>query len=90
MKIRILITVSILVLAVLVIGNSCTTTPRTQEIFFNSVGSGDYAEVKRLIEEGADVNAKNKEGYTALMRASGWGSTSRFPPIPRWPFVNLP
>ena len=41
-----------------------------QEVFFQSVKSGDYAEVKRLIGEGVDVNAQNNDGWTALMLAS--------------------
>jgi ankyrin repeat protein len=45
---------------------SCATTPKTQEerrrenqeAFFRAVQNGDYAEVNRSIEEGADVNAE--------------------------------
>ncbi len=62
MKIKILITISILVLAVLFITVSCTITSRgyeeregiNQEAFFEATGIGDYAEVKRLIEAGAE------------------------------------
>ncbi len=76
MRIRTLISIMILVLAVLII-NSCVTTPKTQEkesvnqeIFFQAVRSGDYNEVKRLIGVGADVNAQDNFGETALMKAT--------------------
>ncbi len=74
MKARTLVSILILVLAVLIIIDGCTRTPKTQETkedvkletkedvkleaFFQSIKSGDYAEVKRLIEEGADVNSR--------------------------------
>ena len=72
MKNRTYISILILVLALMVItGNSATGTDTG--VFLKSVKSGDYAEVKRLIAEGADVNAENKKGSTALMWASGEG-----------------
>ena len=36
-------------------------------IFFQSVRSGDYAEVKRLIKAGADGNAQFNDGSKALI-----------------------
>ena len=45
------------------------------DIFFQSIASGDYAKVKRLIKEGADTNAIDIDGYTALMRAATYGHT---------------
>ena len=62
----------------MIIIGGCATTSKTkeeregvnQEIFFQSVKSGDIAEVNRLIGEGADVNAQNNDGWTALMLAS--------------------
>jgi serine/threonine-protein phosphatase 6 regulatory ankyrin repeat subunit B len=69
MKTRTFLLLLILVLAVMIItGNSVTGSDT--EVFLKSVKSGDYAEVKRLIEKGADVNARNNGGSTALMRAS--------------------
>ncbi len=83
MKIRMLITISIIVLTVLAITGSCATTSKTQEerevvnheVFLESVGTGDFTEVKRLIESGADVNLKDEEGYTMLMEAAWSGYT---------------
>ncbi len=72
MKTRTLVSILILVLAVLIIIGGCATTPKPQEereVFFQSVSSGDYAEVKRLIEEGANVNAQANDGQTALVIA---------------------
>ena len=71
----------ILVLAVLIIIGGCATTSKTkeeregvnQEVFFKSVTVGDFTEVKKLIEAGADVNAQNNEGWTVLMLASYFG-----------------
>ena len=80
MKTRAVVSILILVLAVMII-SSCATTPKTQEereginpeIFFQSVKAGDYAEVKRLIEAEADVNAQDNNGFTVLMLASANG-----------------
>ena len=78
MKTRKLVSILILVLAVLIIIGDCATTPKTQEeregvnqeVFLKSVEGGDFAEVKKFVEAGADVNASINE-VTALMFASG-------------------
>ncbi len=83
MKTRTLVSILILVLAVLTITNSCATTPKTEEerglvkpkVFFRSVVSGDLADVKKLIEAGADVNTHNIDGRTVLINASYSGHT---------------
>ena len=80
MKNQMLISTSVLVLAILIIAGSCATTPLTQEeniqeLFFRAVYSGDITEIKRSIEAGADVNAEIADGYTALMDASFMGYT---------------
>ncbi len=54
---------------------SCTTTSKTKkesehvkvEIFFQSIKSGDFTEVKRLIDAGSDVNARDSDEFTALI-----------------------
>ena len=38
--------------------------------------NGHLDELKRLIKAGADVNAKDADGFTVLMRAAKWGQTS--------------
>ena len=40
----------------------------------SAVNTGDTAEVRRLIEAGADVNAANNAGVTPLMNAGGMGN----------------
>jgi hypothetical protein len=82
MRTRWLVIFFILVLSVFLI-SSCATSPGireervvvNQKVFFNAVESGDYDEVKRLVEAGADVNAKDNYGYTALMLATQQGHT---------------
>ena len=75
MKARTLVPTLIFISSVITVMGSCATTTKTQEeregiepeIFFRSVVRGDIAEVNRLIEEGADVNA---QGGATLFRAS--------------------
>ena len=43
--------------------------PDRAVVFFDAVSAGDLARVKALLAAGADVNAKNNDGVTALMRA---------------------
>ena len=52
---------SVLILSVLVVAVSCVTT---SQVFFQSIASGNYSEVKRLIEEAAE------EGHTEVVRFS--------------------
>jgi len=70
MRTRTLVFILPSVLVVLLI-SSCATTSK---MLIQSAENGDYAEVKRLIEEGEDVNAVSFwRGYTALMSASEKG-----------------
>ncbi len=68
MKTKTFVITLILVSAVLIIIGSSAIASDTK-VFFQSVRSGDYAEVKRLIEEGANVNAQANDGQTALVIA---------------------
>ncbi|UCB44391.1 MAG: ankyrin repeat domain-containing protein [Spirochaetota bacterium] len=81
MKTKALVSIVVLVLAVSIIAGSCATTPKTQEkegakqeALFKAIQNFDYDEVKKLIEEGADVNARCSRGRTPLMWAAGWSS----------------
>ena len=76
MKTRMLIVGCIVCLVALMIFGSCAMTSETRrerKALFQSAESGDYAEVKRLIEVGVDVNHQDTVGYTALMAASEMG-----------------
>jgi ankyrin repeat protein len=83
MKTRTIVTILLPVLAVLIITGSCATAPRIkeknestkEEALFYAVRKFDYAEVKRVIGAGADVNARDKRGYTAVIWASAWKQT---------------
>ena len=78
MKTRTFVSILIFVLTILLI-SSCTTTIQlirysaTTPRIIKTIESGDSDKVKRLIEEGADVNAKDNYGNTALMWASQHG-----------------
>ncbi len=56
--------------------SSFAFTPIRQidEEFFEVVQTGDDQEINRLLAEGADVNAQDENGYTALMLAAHSGN----------------
>lgn len=55
-------------------GNKAEETSLKEEIpLINAVRAGNAKQVKKLIKSGADVNAKDDEGKTALMWASMYG-----------------
>ncbi|MBA7493532.1 hypothetical protein ES702_04091 [subsurface metagenome] len=74
MKIRALVSTLIFILALLIVFGNFAAASDTKA-FFDSVFAGDYAEVKRLIEEGTDVNAKDEFGFTALLFTARAGHT---------------
>ena len=51
------------------------TIPDKNQELIDAAYSGDIKEVKALIAAGADVNAKNNYGFTALMEAALMGHT---------------
>ncbi len=80
MKTGTLVSILIIALPVLICVGSCTTLKmfvqsEETKILIKAAASGNYSEVKRLIEEGADVNARDRVGETALMGASWNGHT---------------
>jgi len=47
--------------------------PQSYKAIHEAVEKGDLEEVKRLLEKGADVNAKDKDGWTPFSRAANDG-----------------
>jgi ankyrin repeat protein len=80
MRTKTFLIIIILVFAVGLVAGSCATTFGTKvekvdelaKKFFQSVADGNYSQVKNLIEQGVDVNAR-MNGCTALMLASQEG-----------------
>lgn len=68
------ITASTLTFFVLLLG--CITDQAGNTPLIRAALYGDREKVEALLKTGADVNAKNKEGTTALMAAT-WGETGR-------------
>ena len=66
MKTRMFVSILISVLTVLIV-SGCATTPVR---LLNSAKSGNYKWVKKMLEEGADVNTQDNTGATALIMAS--------------------
>ena len=54
----------------------CATDQAGNTPLIRAAWNGDTAKVEALLKTGADVNASNREGLTALM-ASTWGKTGR-------------
>ena len=48
--------------------------------FLELVKTGTPAQVQSAIEAGAEVNARDKNGWTALMRCKGWRSAKGLRP----------
>ena len=46
----------------------------TDELVIKHATEGNYYQLKQLLENGANANAKNENGYTALMNAAGMGN----------------
>ncbi len=68
-KTRPVVAIFILIPVVLITSGYATIELKMDS--FTTIRNGDYGEVQRLIEEGADVNAQDNQGHTALMYASG-------------------
>jgi len=73
MKSKSLIWILILILAMLIICENNATASDT-DAFFSAALSGDLTEVKRLLNEGVDVNAREASGATALLLALSEGN----------------
>jgi ankyrin repeat protein len=67
-----------LLLACLLAGPPLSAAPPSSEQLFQAVQTGDAAQVKRLLDDGADPNARNASGATPLMWA-----------VPDLPIVKL-
>jgi len=74
MKSKSFISFFVLILAMLIISENNATASDT-DAFFSAALSGDLTEVKRLIDEGVDVNAREASGATALLLALSEGNT---------------
>ena len=65
----------IALLAVLSLSTSILGAASLEEKLIEAAKGNKYKDVKRLLEQGADVNARDKEGTTALLRATIKGHT---------------
>ncbi|MDQ7055680.1 MAG: ankyrin repeat domain-containing protein [Persephonella sp.] len=52
----------------------CETREKLNRKLFEAIQEGDEQKVKELIEKGADVNARDKNNYTPLLRAVSRGN----------------
>lgn len=69
----------LLVLTIAATGLACTTIKNIKDhngqALIKAVSKGDVNAVERMVAKGADVNARDKDGITALMWASTLGHT---------------
>jgi len=64
----------VVVLVLIVVGSSCRTHDSEDVEAFDTLAKGDVASARRLYEAGADVNARFRDGMTALMIMSSSAS----------------
>ena len=78
------ITRAVVVLTAVIVLSTCNTVPLREYLsapeaqlrpLIEASSKGDTEKVQALLAQGADVNAKNNDGGTALMIASGQGHT---------------
>jgi len=75
MKIRTLVSILILVLAVLMLCE-VKATASDEEDFFSAVLNGDVARIKGLLKKGVDINTLQDQRMTALLLAISNGKTN--------------
>lgn len=61
--------------------NPPAETPKENDALMEAAKNSDFAEVRRLIEAGADVSASTDYGTTVLMIAEKYGSADVIAPL---------
>ena len=75
MKTKVYITVTIIVSLISLLSTSTPYAGNVNSDLLTAARQGDTNQVKALLDKGADVNAKDKYGDTALMGAAEAGNT---------------
>ena len=66
-------TTFVLIAMLMLFAIGCSQQPVACETIYEAASAGNLTDVKRHLQKGTVVNAKNEYGWTPLMRAAGQG-----------------